>query len=305
MAKANINDIKKKLAGTNVSQFSGSPLANALRTGSGPISRGGADNGPSKQPIQKGNVEAGNAFIRAREKAEALGASRKDANAIAFNQTKDIGLDKFNPETLASRQELEKRQVEESQQLDALTTPTPPLSTLERNVEAGRAFGKSLGSNIGLGSDVGQPNDAIDRAVFAAIGVVSTTGIAGVSISTLFSPASGNVKNLQGDINENVVESTRITRAALSKGANLQQAISSTKKLEDSIRFKYAAAEQSLKESPKDIREGLDLADDMSRDLRIAVENRQVLERYALTGDPTEALLLLGTVEPMLEEQNI
>jgi anthranilate/para-aminobenzoate synthase component I len=56
----------------------------------------------------------------------------------------------------------------------------------------------------------------------------------------------------------------------------------------------------SLRNSPKDIREGLDLVDSMSRDLRNVIENRQALERYLLTRDPNEIMLLSGAGLPII-----
>lgn len=49
--------------------------------------------------------EAGNAFIRAREKAESRGAGRREAVAIANQQTSDIGKDTFKPQLAQQFQE--------------------------------------------------------------------------------------------------------------------------------------------------------------------------------------------------------
>jgi len=189
------------------------------------------------------------------------------------------------------------KQAEELRLIDSLQNNKEPLSTYERNVQAGIALSKSIGSNLGM--EVGPTNPNMEKgvqgAIYAATGVLATTSIAGVSLSTLFNPASGNIKNLQSDISNNVAEAKRIATAATSKGANIQQAIQSITKLEESTRFKYSAAEKSLSESPKDVREGLDLVDEMSMNLRTIIEYRQALERYSLTGDTNEVLFYLGT----------
>jgi hypothetical protein len=193
-------------------------------------------------------------------------------------------------------QMLAQQQQAELQQIDLLKNNEEPLTTYERNVQAGLALERSLASNLGIKiPDNLETPTGIGSLIYAARGVLATTGIAGFSLSTLFNPASGNIKQLQGDISNNVAESKRITSVAISKGANLQQAIDSLNLLEQSTRFKYNAAQVSLRESPKDVREGLDLQDEMSRNLRMLVENRQLLERYALTGDPNEVLLWQGT----------
>ncbi|MFA5037482.1 MAG: hypothetical protein WC479_09950 [Candidatus Izemoplasmatales bacterium] len=193
-------------------------------------------------------------------------------------------------------QMLAAKQQAELQQIDLLKNNKEPLTTYERNVDAGLAFERSIASNLGIKiPDNLEAPTGVGSLIYAARGVLATTGIAGFSLSTLFNPASGNIKQLQGDISNNVSESKRITSVAISKGANLQQAIDSLNILEQSTRFKYNAAQVSLRESPKDVREGLDLQDEMSRNLRMLVENRQLLERYALTGDPNEVLLWQGT----------
>jgi hypothetical protein len=192
-------------------------------------------------------------------------------------------------------QMLAAKQQQELQQIDLLKGNEKPLTTYERNVEAGIAMARSVQANLGVNNpNYPEYREGVGGAINAAIGVVATTSLFGISLSTLFNPASGNIKQLQGDITNNVAESKRITTAAISKGANLQQALDSLIKLEESTRFKYNAAQVSLRESPKDVREGLDLQDEMSRNLRIMTENRQLLERYALTGDPKEVLLWQG-----------
>lgn len=224
-----------------------------------------------------------------------LGASPEQvqsaADAYAQKKVPVQTMNEFQKENVDTGN-LADKQLQELQAIDALkNNQQQPLSTYERNVQAGIAFEKSVQANLGIDNpNYPTPTTGLGGAINAAVGVVATTNIAGVSLSSLFNPASGNIKQLQGDISDNVAESTRIMRAAGSKGADIQQAINSIRLLEDSTRFKYNAAEASLRESPKDVREGLDLVDEMSRNLRVITENRQALERYALTGNQKEVL---------------
>ena len=261
----------------------------------------------SKVPVPESKVPVPEAV-----KLSPLGRTATEVNQqFISNREKRIKeqIDKGVPPEAARRQfeavqrqesELAVKQKQELQEIDLLKqNQEQPKTQLERNAAAGLAFVGSIESNLGIKNPIGADSVnpqafGISKQVAGAIGVLSTTGIAGISLSTLFSPSSENIKNTQGDIQKNVAESTRILRAATSRGANIQQALKSQQLLEDSIRLKYIGAQQQLRISPKDIRGGLDLLDDMSRDLRIVVENRQALERFSLTGDPTEVLFLGG-----------
>jgi hypothetical protein len=241
-------------------------------------------------------------YIRNREKLAAYtGATSKQAgfSMIAGEQalTEAALKERAAQKALEEGAPLAEKQAEELAAIDALKVNQTPLTTAERNAAAGQAFKESIAANLGISSELASLVSPLSNVpiVQQAIGVIATTSIAGISLSTLFNPASGNIKNLQGDISDNVAEARRITMAATSKGANVQQAIQSLNLLEESTRFKYNAAEKSLSESPKDVREGLDLVDEMSRNLRSIVENRQALERYALTGDANAVLSYLGT----------
>jgi len=198
------------------------------------------------------------------------------------------------------------KQKTELQNIANLNTNQQPLSVVDRNAAAGIATINSLGENLGLKSSI-DPNNInaelkkdfgalsfIPKAGLSALGFISGTSIKGISISSLFSSEQANIDNLQGDINKNVQEARRISTAATSKGADVQEAIKSLKRLEESIEFKYDLANQSLRNDPRDIKNGLDLMDDMSYSLTTVIEQRQALERYALTGDPNEVIGLIG-----------
>lgn len=259
-----------------------------------------ADQIPNDVIIPEGANTAAE-YIRDREKLAAMsGVSSKMAGYAMIGNQQALTEQALKERAAQKAQEegipLAKKQAEELAAIDSLKNNQKELSTYERNVQAGIAFTKSLGANIGM--EVGETSPAMEgilSPLYAATGLIATTGIQGISLSTLFSPASGNIKNLQGDVSDNVAEAKRIATAATSSGSNVQQAIQSLTLLEESTRFKYQAAEKSLSESPKDVREGLDLADEMSRNLRTIVEYRQALERYTLTGDRDAVLFYIGT----------
>jgi hypothetical protein len=142
----------------------------------------------------------------------------------------------------------------------------------------------------------------LGTAALTILGKGFGTRIMGFSAGDLFSKSNqGNIKNIEGDVSDMLKESKRIATAATSKGADLQQAISSLNKIEEGITSRYADANMALQASPADVAEGLDFVDDLSYSLRAVTEQRQALERYALTGDPNEVLLLVGTEEEALE----
>jgi len=256
-----------------------------------------------RTPEEEKRVQEAQADIKEREKlASRQGISSKEAAERLAPQVKAREEEKakvrMGEQLQQPMADLAQRQLAELQNVDLLKTNIKPLTTAERNVAAGKAFVESAAANIGAEVQPGRleriENLPGGKTAMGALGFIATTNIAGISLSSLFNPASANIQNLQSDVSKNVAESTRIARAAGSKGADINQAIQSITKLEESTRFKYNAAAISLRESPKDVREGLDLQDDMSRDLRVIIENKQALERFRLTGDINQ-VLSLGT----------
>ena len=136
--------------------------------------------------------EAGNAFIRAREKAESRGASREQANAIAIEESKGIATDAFVPGALEQRQAL-------AGQVGQTTQPTPQGQPTDFGVavQAGLGRGVIAGtSGAGLGAIGGAVGGAGVGAVpGAAIG--GATGFIGGFIS-------GFTSKLKQDANENI-----------------------------------------------------------------------------------------------------
>lgn len=193
--------------------------------------------------------------------------------------------------------ELQIKQQKEIQAIDALKSSKPQLTVVQRNVQSGIAAANAIGETFGQpAKDINTQDVPLLPAVgLTILGKLVSQEIAGFSISEIFSKSnSGNIKNSKDSAKAMVTESNKITRAATSKGADVQQAIKSATILEEGIRSRYEDALNSLRSAPKEVAEGLDLIDDMSRDLRIAVENKHMLQRYQLTGDPSEILHSLG-----------
>lgn len=209
------------------------------------------------------------------------------------------------PEDLAAQNALDIKQEAELKKIDEMKSLEPQLSIPERNTASGIAALDALIGTVGAEPSGIKPGDIASNfkggsAVETGLGVVGKIANINIpvigSFNNMFAKTnSGNIKNLNADVGRNVAEATRITRAATSKGANIQNAIVSLNVLESSIRSKYADAQMALKVSPVDIAEGLDLADDMSFSLRAVTEQRQALERYQLTGDVNQVLLTVGT----------
>lgn len=204
------------------------------------------------------------------------------------------------------------RQQQESQAITALNTNAPQLSVKERNVQAGLATLSSISQTLGGGVINPQGAQAVGAleqqygvppvatAGLTVLGKVTGTRIMGFSLSDLFSKSNqGNIKNLQGDASKMTSEARNIAIAATSKGANVQEAIVSLNQLEEAVRSRYADAQIALAASPADIAEGLSLSEDLSYNLRSIVEQRQALERYQLTGNKNEVLLMTGLELPM------
>jgi hypothetical protein len=194
------------------------------------------------------------------------------------------------------------KQQQEIAAIDALKSNAPQLTVAQRNVESGKATMNALVQTLGIDQNKidaanARRNDNVATNLgYTFIGKVTTLGGRWGSLSNLFSKSNqGNIKNLQGDVSDMITEGTRISRAATSRGADVQTAINSLTKLEEGVRSRYADAITALSASPQDVAEGLDFADDISRDLRIITEQRQALERYQLTGDVNQVLLLVGS----------
>ncbi len=190
----------------------------------------------------------------------------------------------------------------QAQPLDLGVTMQPEVlkSQADRNAAAGVASYNAFLENFGLSKNV-DPSKAVKgmnpfaKTLFGGIGLATATSIAGVSVSTLFSARQRNIDNLLSDVKQQKGELKDTARFATSKGADLGSAIAHVSLLEDSIRFKYNEAMMGLRANPRDIQSGLDMVEDMSRDLNYAKLTREALERFQLTGDPRETLFLVGT----------
>jgi len=199
-----------------------------------------------------------------------------------------------------AQQQLVQQQTGELEQFRGETAPQPADTITERNVRAGIAVYDALFSTLGLidesqakskGVNVSKI-DPISKGIFTAVGKAATLGYGRVRISTLID-TSGNIRNLQSDAGEavrfsNAQLALALTRSETRPKANTDDAIANAQIAEEAIRIAYSQAQSSLKLSPGDIADGLDLTDAMRTDLGIAIQNRQMLERYRITQDPTE-----------------
>lgn len=217
---------------------------------------------------------------------------------------------KENKRIAQEGQQLAVQQAQETQEIQDLVSLQNQADTMTRLSQAGLILpAKALNwvqeklFNAGLtdkkelfsAEEMSQSNFPFMRGAGVVMGYVQTLDIAGISLSTIFNPASKNVKNLQGDAAELTMASEKVMRNVITRGANIDQSIQTLRILEEGVRIRYADANKSLKESPQDIAEGLDLYDAMSRDLIYIVGARQVLERYKLTGDTSELLNYVNT----------
>lgn len=242
-----------------------------------------------------------------------LGINEKEVNALATGKQAERGgalaeLEKGRQEEEALSQ-LEQEQAKELSKIDALKSLQDQQDTATRLAQAGllttaQALNAiSFGiADIQGGTDVRNVEDFGPlKGVFSVIGRASNVEVFGFSIQDLGlgSAASANVKNLQSDSSKIVTESQNILRTALTRSpsrpkSNIYQGIESQRLLEAEVNSRYNNALISLKESPKDISAGLDLYDAMSSDLRVVAENRQMMERFAVTGDPQEIINAMG-----------
>lgn len=273
-------------------------------------------------PEEEKRIAEGASFIQQREKAAAQAGGGVQGNRIAAQQMTQQEQIKQQAPDLFSTQQIPLQQsqtaLEQTQQqidqlagkqnverqlsnaeIDRINAQRKDLTSSERLTAAGQATIGSIASGI-FGATPKNPTGGVDIApginqaselALKAVGAIAGTRIAGISISSLFD-TGGNVKELRGDVVDNVKESRRISIAATTKGADVQTAISENIKLEESIRAKFNAAMFSLRTSPGDIKDGLNLADEMSAALKTVQENRWALERFALTGDPSQMLLM-------------
>lgn len=118
-------------------------------------------------------------------------------------------------------------------------------------------------------------------------GVVSNIGAGSVKISSLFSNFGDAMENLKGDASKLSQISRDILRN-VRDGASPTDAVAFMENLETGARLRYKNAQENLKKSPKDIAEALDINDEIYQNLIKIVSRKQIIQRYALTGDTSE-----------------
>lgn len=248
-----------------------------------------------------------------------VGIGNKEAKDLIdnYNQKREIPLDaqtfeQYQQERQVAQQgpALQQQQQQEIQQLKENTIGlTPQRTPEERRALAGlTAVSDVLGrlpfnqvfkfaGSKGLNFD---PEKYYKNPVAGLIGNaaqgVLNFGFDNIKISTLFSGYSKNITNLSSDSKALSQSSSEIALSVLNRQADVDEAITNLDTIEEAIRLRYNDANDSLKRSPNDIEEGLDLYDSMFRDLNIVILRRQALERYKLTGDSTELERTLNLV---------
>lgn len=255
---------------------------------------------------------AGETFNLSKEEYEILigrKAGQISENVRRIQEIRTSGKE-FGDFSVAGKQTaLDQKQVQELQMIDRLKNTAEQDEMLNKLALAGhisfanaaRAISGGL-IDIDPASAKEKAKSPVGREVGAIVGAFTTAGIGEFRLATAVSSNyRGNIRNLQSDSGNLVSESNKIlqqtlTRSSNRPSANLQQSIESQEKIESAVRQRYLDAMESLKRSPTDIAQGLDLTDSMSRDLRIVVENRQMLERYKLTGNPQEIITYLGGI---------
>lgn len=269
-----------------------------------------------RTPEEEAKQQEADEFIRRREKLESrasgggaiTGAVREQAESQLRGEIGGINdadsIKRTVAEVQATKAEAERLGTAQLQEREDIKKESeafniPELTSVQKNTAAGQATLKAMGETLGinLGKTSLEKGEIPSGEPFTAVlGFIGGTSIKGVSLGGLFtSSESATIDTLNSDISKNTAEARRISQAATSKGANVQEAIKSLRILEDSVRDKYNKAQKALMKSPKDIKNGLDLADDISYSLTSLMEQRQALERYKLTGNPSEVLLLVGT----------
>ena len=258
------------------------------------------------------------------EKAKAEASARLQAQGSVLSQVpvsaEEARAKQAEAKDVESQaQELQKKQSQEIAQLDALKNFEPQADALTRMARAGlvpiagaaNIIGKGLRS-LGIPfkeqsvkrTEEALPGPAKLPAAVVGKAVNINVPLVGSIADVFYSTNRKNIGILQADAKDNLGEGARIFREAISQGGDVQQTINRLQKLEEGMRLKYSDAEKSLGASPEDLANGLDLYDDMSRDISVITSYRHILERYAITGDKGQALINLGGFSAF-EEQNI
>ncbi len=256
----------------------------------------------NKQPIKRTITSTGEDITTLSEKEiEEKLAINKAVEKADFQEKvkKAIEERKSSAGISPELQDLQTKQTEELQNLD-IPPENPPMSLRERQAAAGVGIGNALAGMIPGLDKRNKPDPTqtalnagfIGQSVYQAVGAVGTLGVGEYRISSLFAPNRGTITDLKGDIAADVTASNQVLRDAGTRGGNILQAIETQEKIEESIRAKYLQTMNTIRESPTDIINGMDIASEMKRDLIKVINNKQALQRYLITKDKNELLEL-------------
>ena len=273
---------------------------------------------PTGSPEIIRNQETGKpSGVKLPDGREFLGISPKEIEDLVANYTGKRKTPEGAVEATAVREQaaqeegLAKIQIQQEAELakqQELIGLQPQADFLTRLSQAGliapTAAGNYIAKQIGriIGIEVGQktPEELAQtttgKILGAPVGFLTTFGVKGISLSTLFSGYSKNIDNLQKDSGALRESSAEILSDVISRKGGVDEGIDATARIETAILLRYADAQDSLRKSPQDIRDGLDLTDSIFKDLNRVTRRRQALERYAITNDPTEIISLLGGI---------
>lgn len=202
---------------------------------------------------------------------------------------------------------LEEKQALEQQQLREELPSQEQLGIRERDIAAGASTIGAVFAALGIADEramrvmtaeemAGLSEKAKNELI--NVGKIATFGFKGFSLSKLID-TSGNLGNMRGDARaalklSNAQLAYALTRSANRPRSNTQEALLNCIQQEEAIRMSYNQAITALSTSPEDVRDGLDLTEEMRTALGMAMQNRQMVERFALTNDPTELLGAIG-----------
>ena len=161
-------------------------------------------------------------------------------------------------------------------------------------------------NNIGLGfseeelrkRERKQRENPFMKAMLAGVGIASDVEFLGFELKDLWEDRTA-IDSLASDSKE-LRQVTEATLRGARDSKNFAAAIGQLDYIEEIIRHKYSNAMRLARDDPSSLKEGLDLTDDLFRDLnRIAVD-RQIMQRAQITGDASELNARLAYTE--LEE---
>lgn len=258
---------------------------------------------------QPESAEAGQAYVKEREKlASKAGVSSREAGRalipVEQQRQEDVLEEQRQAQIEPQLLSLQEQEMTESEALrQKLITGGEALDRIDRLTRAGyltsgaaldlalKAIGFDVLGDIPAKAKRAQTETGImTKLLFnpsaTIVGTIATTDIYGFSLASLFG-FRDEMNALTSDASQNR-ETTEATLRGVREGGNVQQGISLIETLQQAAEFKYANAMELMERDPDSVADGLSLADDMVRDINRLVVDKFILERYAITGDPSE-----------------